>query len=125
MKKTFNAKVSSDFVLVGRYFEREVCLWAVLGQQFRLCEDKYDEVAKFCRALTNWHIIHNPLSASDEKQYTSSRSVLYAKGVTKVEQKRASLSRYRKNKRKRMNETWVNTFTQEQIFFDDEDEVSG
>lgn len=106
------ANIASDQVLAERYSRRKVGLWAVSRQKFRLWDDKYTEVTRLCKALTNWRTIHSSVFACDRKQYVSYQSVLYAK----KQNRRVFLRQYRENKGQRLKKRGKHVYTGADLF---------
>ena len=56
-----NTEVSSDRVLIERYFGRMNSLWAIMANKYTWEERKYDSCVQLSVALTNYHVLLNPL----------------------------------------------------------------
>lgn len=63
-----NQEISSNWVLIGSYFGR-FCQFISFGSKWHWSEDKYDEFIRFGVALTNTHVIWNPLREMEGKLY--------------------------------------------------------
>lgn len=103
-----NSKIAQDRIIVERYFGRETALWAVMERQFKWSLEKYNNIMSLCTALTNFHIVHNPLNVGDELSHQRYRDRLYQKGVLVAAKRKKSQQDYRNRRRRRLNSEWDN-----------------
>jgi len=98
-----NKEVSSDRVLAERYFGRLNSLWGIMAKQFKWTEQKYDSCVKICVALTNYHVLLNPLNHQDLDQYRKAMARLKAIASRKNRKRQQSQQRYRQKINQRLN----------------------
>lgn len=60
-----NENVSSDRIIVERYFGRLCSFWAVLPHKYLWSESSHDMIFKLCLNQTKFHICINLLDAHD------------------------------------------------------------
>lgn len=100
----YNANVASDRIVVERYFGKKILLWAFTARQFKCSEDQYDVISKLCEALTNFHMILNPLRNKDEVAYNHYRQKLYEKSVLKRDKHLKAQQWYRARKKRKLSD---------------------
>ena len=66
-QKLYNQKLSSDRIIVENFFGRLCNLWGLLQKKYRWSLDKYDLFNQLGVALTNFHILKNPLQEIDHQ----------------------------------------------------------
>lgn len=93
-------------MLGEQFFGRGETLWAVTERQFKWVHDKYDNVVRLCRVLTNFHIINYPLNIRDESSYCSYHDRLYSKGVLVGKKQKDNQKVYSDRQKQRLNDNW-------------------
>lgn len=64
----FNKIITHRRIIVENWFGRLKVLWAIMFQCYRLKLSFYDDLWKFCAAITNFHIMHHPLRSNEEEE---------------------------------------------------------
>lgn len=64
-QKDFNKRISKRRIIVENWFGRCKQLWAIIGGRYRQDRRTYNNVFGFCAAITNFHILKNPLRARE------------------------------------------------------------
>lgn len=99
----FNKEVAADQINVENYFERLITLWSVMTHEQKWKKKQYDNILRFCIALTNFHILHQPLRKTNADFYQQYKNRLFEIGVRDNDRKRQVQQRYKKRRRRTLN----------------------
>lgn len=97
-----NDKIASDRVIVENFYGRMKKLFKIMYDVFRWDLQLYDSVFTVCAALTNFHILKNPLRKEDGDVYNSYIRHWIDKGNVKAEKKRKYNSEYQEKRKRRL-----------------------
>ncbi|KAH9092352.1 hypothetical protein LEN26_018454 [Aphanomyces euteiches] len=64
-----NERISSDRIIVEKWFGRHCTLWAICSEKFKWSNSLYDPIFKACASLTNYQIWLSPLRDEDGHEY--------------------------------------------------------
>lgn len=96
MQRDNNFRIGKDRVIVENYFGRLTSLWSIFSTRFKLSEDIFDTVTRICVALTNHHVISNPLGDNDVQVYQQHRKNVYTDGTLALLKRKRQQQKYRK-----------------------------
>lgn len=91
-QKIRSSKISFDRVLIEKYFGR-LCTFILFHSNWRWNKHKYSRFLRFRVALTNAHVIWDPLRRSDRPPFNSIRNRLYFIGVSQSKEMRVRSTR--------------------------------
>lgn len=111
-QRTRNHNISSDRVIVENFFGR-LCTFNLFGSKWRWDEEKYNDFFRFGMALTNAHIIWNPLRTTDGTLYKSLMNRLCFIGESQLKKRLASQNSCRERRRQRISEQIPDTSAQD------------
>ena len=97
-EKMENLKIASSRIIVENFFGRVCSLWSISHKTFTWNHDLYDDVVSVCFALTNYHILSNPLRSTDSELFCNIRKHYL---VMARKQSRDAVKRRVKHKRRR------------------------
>lgn len=95
-----NKKHCSDRIIVENVFGRMCTLWNVMSAKNSWNEPFYDPLAGLCVSLTNYHIVDNPLRATDGVNYQKLKNLRYDFGNNRAAEKRRLIQKMNREKRK-------------------------
>ena len=102
--EAFNSRVSSDRILVEKFFGWLCNLWSLFAVKWRWNLGLYDGFFRVADALTNFHIKSHPLWQQDGDKYVELRNRLHHIANETIENRRRVLSRYQERRRRRLNQ---------------------
>jgi hypothetical protein len=109
MQKSINKQLSKDRVVCENYYGRLLNLFGLMRQRFTYEHDKYDKCFLFYAALTNYHLLQNPLTGNDGQYYRSfikSRiEEANEREKKKTESRQKYLSKMNQRKKRRLDHT--------------------
>lgn len=97
-----NQKIASDRILVENYFGR-LCTFTLFGAKWRWDEHKYSTFLRFGVALTNAHVMWNPLRSADRVLFNSIQNRLVFIGESYAKKRASSQHEYRDRRRQRLS----------------------
>ena len=80
-QKDHNHAISQKQIIVERFFGRMTMLFRTMANRYRLQVSDYDVWSKLAFALTNYHIVKNPLD-NESKTASSQLNLSYDDGST-------------------------------------------
>ena len=103
VEKNRNNKIAYDRIIVENYYGRMKTLFKIMYDVFRWELKTYDIVFIVCAALTNFHIMKNPLKKVDGELYKAYIRHWITVGKRKAEKRKKYQQEYLKKKKKRLN----------------------
>ncbi len=123
VEKAYNKDVSSDRVIVENFFGRQINLWGLMAKQWHWNESSFDMFSKMSVAVTNFHVLANPLrqgQSPDYLIYNQYKNRLAAKAEESVVKRSIAQQHYRSNRKRRLQAQMYGSDTESD---DDDDDV--
>lgn len=98
-EKAKNHELFSDRIIVEDYFRRSTTLWVIMSIKYGWEEGLYDVLFRMSMAVTNDHIIWQPIRQEDGKRYSKVKNRLYSIGDDISRKRRMAQEKYREKHR--------------------------
>ena len=95
-----NKRVSSDRIIVERWFGRLSQLWSATSNQYRWSESSYNTIFAICAYLTNVHCQVHLLTQQDSEYYEEVLKKMVCIAFKKKERKCRAQASYRQRKKR-------------------------
>ena len=98
-----NKELSSNRVIVEKFFGRMKGLWEVTSRKYRRAEELYDHILHLCVALTNVHFFWHSLRDQDGERYQQVRNKWFTVGEGMLKTRKLNQQRYRDKRQRRLS----------------------